>query len=133
VVIGAVLLASAYAFARYLARIERLGKVIVRAHFQADDAIDVFALGRKHDDRDCLAGCAQATADGKTVFAGQHEVEDDEVRRVTLQFLVELARIGQRLDLQALFCQVANEKIAQARIVVDDKDFGAELFHRIAS
>ena len=55
------------------------------------------------------------------------------MRRVTLQFLVELARIGQRLDLQTLFRQVTNEKIAQARIVVDDKDFGAELFHRIAS
>ena len=76
---------------------------------------------------------SQATADGKTVFAGQHEIEDEQVRRVTLQFLVELARVGQRLGLQALFGQVAHEKIAQARIVVDDKDFGAELFHRIAS
>ena len=34
-----------------LARIERLGEVVVGAHFQADDAIDVLALGRQHDDR----------------------------------------------------------------------------------
>ena len=59
--------------------------------------------------------------------------QDKKVRRVTLQFLVELARIGQRLGLEALFGQVAHQKIAQTRIVVDDKDFGAELFHRIAS
>ena len=78
-----------------LARIERLGQVVVGAHLEADDAVDVLALGRQHDDRHGLAGAAQAPADGQPVLAGQHQVEHDQVRRVALQLLVELARVGQ--------------------------------------
>ncbi len=54
------------------ARIERLGEVVVGTHLEADDAIDVFALGGEHDDGHLLAGTAQAPADGKSILAGQH-------------------------------------------------------------
>ncbi len=107
-----------------LARIERLGQVVVGAHLEADDAIDVLALGRQHDDRHRLAGAAQAPAHGETVFAGQHEVEHDQVRRVALQLLVELARVGKRRHLEALLGQIAGEQVAQAHVVVDDEDLG---------
>ena len=68
-----------------LARIERLGEVIVGAHLQADDAIDVLALGGEHDDRHRLAGAAQAAAYRQAVLAGQHQVEHEQVRRIALQ------------------------------------------------
>ncbi len=98
-----------------LARIERLGQVVVGAHLEADDAIDVLALGGQHDDRHRLARAAQAPADREAVFAGQHEVEHEQVRRVALQLLVEVARVGERLHLEALLGQIAHQQVAQAR------------------
>ena len=65
---------------------------------------------------------AQAAAHGETVFARQHEVEDDEVRRVALQLLVEVARVGKRRHLKTLLGQIAGQQVAQAHVVVDDQD-----------
>ena len=52
------------------------------------------------------------------------------MRRIALQLLVELARVGQRLHLEALFGQVAYQQLAQPGIVVDDQNFWRKLFHR---
>src|SRR3990170_115664 len=49
-----------------LARIEGLGQVVVGAHLQADDAVDVIALGGEHDDRGARVLRAQAPADRET-------------------------------------------------------------------
>ena len=76
-----------------LAWIEGFRQIVVGAHFQADDSIDVLAFRRQHDDRHRLAGAAQPAANGQSIFARQHQVEDDEMRRIALQFLVELTRI----------------------------------------
>ena len=77
-----------------LARVEGLGQVVVGAHLEADDAVDLLALGREHDDGHVLPGAAQPPANAEAVLAGQHEVEHDQVRRVALQPLVEVARVG---------------------------------------
>ena len=106
-----------------LARIERLRQVIVGAHLESHDPVDVLPLRRQHDDRHRLAGAAQPPADGEAVLARQHEVQHQQMRRVALQAAVELGRIRQRRDLKALLGQVARQKIAQAHVVVDDEDF----------
>ena len=108
-----------------LARIERLAEVVVGAHLEADDPVDVLALRRQHDDRDVFAGAAQPPADREPVLAGQHQVEHDEARRVALQPLVELARVGNRAHLEALAREVAVEEVAQPDVVVDDQDAGS--------
>ena len=105
-----------------LARIERLRQIVVGAHFEPDDAIDVLALRRQHDDRHRLAGAAQAAAYRQPVLAGQHEVEHDEMRRIALQLLVEVARVGKRRDVEALLGQIARQEVAQAHVVVDDEN-----------
>jgi hypothetical protein len=46
------------------------------------------------------------------------------VRRIPLQLLVELAGVGKRLHLKALFSKIAGEQVAQAHVVVDDEDLG---------
>ena len=38
--------------------VERLGQIVVRAHFEANDAVDVFALGGEHDDRCAIVAAA---------------------------------------------------------------------------
>jgi hypothetical protein len=106
------------------ARVERLGQVVVGAHLEPDDAIDILALCGEHDDRHRLAHPAQATAHRQSVLAGQHEVEHEEVRRIALQLLVDLRRIRQRGDLEALLAEITREQVAQAHVVVDDEDLG---------
>ena len=61
-----------------LADAERFGDVIVRAEVEADDFVDLLALGREHEDgRGDLSG-AEFLADVVAAFAGQHHVEHDE-------------------------------------------------------
>src|ERR1043166_5687053 len=55
-----------------LARVERLGQIVVRAHFQADDAIDLVAFGREHYDGNIVAAAAQAPADRQPEIGRAH-------------------------------------------------------------
>ena len=55
------------------------------------------------------------------------------MRRVALQLFVEISGVGKRLDLKPLFGQVANQQIAQSRIVIDYQNFRVDLFHRVSS
>ena len=71
-----------------------------------------------------FAGAAQPAAYRKSVFAGQHQVQHDEMRRIALQFLVEIARVGKRRDVEALLGQIARQQVAQPHVVVDDEDPG---------
>ena len=67
---------------------------------------------------------AQAAADGQAVLAGQHQVEDEEVRRIALQLAFDVARVRQRDHLEPLFAEVARQEVPQAGVVVDDQDAG---------
>jgi hypothetical protein len=115
-----------------LARVERLAQVVVGADFQADDAVDVLALGGEHDDRGAVVGGAQAAADGQAVLAGHHQVEHDQVGRFAQHQAVErLAVLGQD-DFEAFLGQVAAQQVADARIVIDHQDLvgaGCSLCH----
>ena len=111
-----------------LTGIEWLCEVVIGAHFQADNAIDVLALRRQHDDRDRLARPAQAAAYRQPVLAGQHQIQHHEMRRIALQLLVDVARVHQRGDLEPLFAEIAGEKVAQTRIVIDDENLGGRRF-----
>ena len=113
-----------------LARIERLRQVVVGAHLETDDAVDVLAFCRQHHDGDVFTGGAQAAADREPVLAGQHEVEHDEMRRVALELLVELARVGERCDLESLLGKISGQEVAQANVVVDDEYLGRGRFGR---
>src|SRR5882724_5216125 len=80
------------------ARIERLGQVVVGTDFQADDAVHVFDLGGQHDDGRGVAGGAQAAADRQAVFAGQHQVQHDQVDRFTGQDTVQRLGVFRQQD-----------------------------------
>ena len=61
-----------------LAEAERLDDVVVRPELEADDAVDLLALGGHDDDRHVRPG-AQLPADGVAVHVGQPQVEKHEV------------------------------------------------------
>lgn len=109
------------------ARIARFRQIIVRTHFQADDAIDVASHGRKHDDRrrigSKLAEC------GKAIFARHHHVQHDEIEILARQQFAHRRRIGGSLRGVAMLAQELADQRADAFIVVDDEDAGLKV-HR---
>jgi hypothetical protein len=103
-----------------LARVERLGQIVVGADLEADDAVDILDLRSQHDDRRRIVGGAQAPADRQPVLAGQHQVEHDEVDRLASQHPVQRLRVLGEEHLEALLRQVAPQQVADAGVVVDD-------------
>ena len=59
--------------------LERLGDVVVGTRLKTEHEVDGVALGREHDDRHAGLG-ADLPADLVAVLAGQHQVEQHEVR-----------------------------------------------------
>src|ERR1700760_950122 len=58
-------------------RVEGLGQVVVRADFEPENTIDVFAARGKDEHRNRRV-CAYPAQHIESAHAGQHEVEDDE-------------------------------------------------------
>jgi hypothetical protein len=112
-----------------LARVEGLGQIVVGADFQPDDAIHFVALGGQHDDGDRVGRTAQAAADGEAVFARQHQVEHDQVVQLALQRAIHALGIRHGLDREPLVGEVALEQLAQAQVVIDDKNLGFGFVH----
>jgi hypothetical protein len=105
-----------------LARVERLGQVIVGADLEADDAVDILALGRQHDDGRKPRLPAQAPRHRQAVLARHHPVQHQEIRQAPGQQTIECRRVFGRLDRIALAGQVFGDQLADAGIVVGDVD-----------
>ena len=108
---------------RQLARRERLRHVVVGAELETDDPVGLLAAGRQHDHRQARAR-ADPAAELEPVRPGQHEVEHDEARRVALDELARPAPVGRLERLEALALQVADDDLADRRLVVDDENRG---------
>ena len=79
-----------------LARLEGLRQVVVRAEFEADDAVDGIAAPGQHEHRR-VGGRAQLPAQIEPVHVGQHQIEHDGVVLGLGELLQRRgARTGQR-------------------------------------
>ena len=103
-------------------RIERFRQVIVGAHLQTHDAVDVLALGGQHDDGESRRRCPEAGGRWSTAFAGEHEVEDDQIEVFPRAGAVHLRRVRDSPYLESLFAEIAGEQIPQADVVIDDEN-----------
>ncbi len=74
-----------------LARLERLGQIIVGTEFEPEHAVDRAVACGHHDDRTGEAFGAQFLAERKAVAVGQVEIEHDDVDGFTRQRLPNLA------------------------------------------
>ena len=106
-----------------LPRVEGLGKVVIRAHLQADDPVDFLALCRQHDDGGVVVVASHPPTDRKAIFAGQHQVKHQQVDMLALPDLRHIPGILGDEDVETLLRQVSAQEIPQARIVVDDQNF----------
>ena len=104
-----------------LARIEGLAEVVVGAHLDADDAVELLAARGEHDDRQVRAR-TQIAAQRQAVLARQHDVEHDDVEARLGQQLAHLAPVARHGNAKAVARQVFRQQVAQFGVVVDDQD-----------
>ena len=112
-----------------LLRLEGLNDVIVRAELEAEHAVERFALGGKHDDGK-IARAADFAADLPAVHAGQHDIQQHQMRRVLAEHIdSRIAAIG-GFDLVAFFFQIKPHQLHDIRIVVHQKNSRSALQRR---
>jgi hypothetical protein len=104
-----------------LAGIERLGKVIVGAHFQAEDPILVVAAGREHQDRSTRVS-TNAAQNLETLDLGKHDVQDHD-GMLSGEGALDAFQAGMHgLHEESLFAKVLSQKLAKLDIIVDNQD-----------
>ena len=103
------------------ARIERLGEVVIRAHFQPDDAIDVLAARSQHDDGHLRFG-ADLAAQAEAVFARQHHVENQKIDAMIGHRPDHFASVGRRRHVAGVGTQVFCDQRPRFAVVFNDKD-----------
>ena len=65
---------------------------------------------------------AKRAAERKSVLAGQHEIEEDEVNPAVGHDLTHGSTVRSRADPEALLGQCARDQIADLAMVIDDQD-----------
>ena len=111
---------------RQLARLERLAEVIVDADLEPEHTLLELGLGGQHQDRNggrgLAVGAAHPRREGETVLARHHHVEHDEIEGDVAHRRRRLGRIASRRHAVALGEKIAAEQLADAPIVIDDKE-----------
>src|SRR5574343_1107367 len=107
-----------------LARVERFYHVVVGTQLQAYHAVGRLATGGQHDDRR-IADAAHVTTQRQAVFAGQHQVEDDQVEAGVRQRVAHGLAIADAQALHAVTLQVVRQQGADIGVVVNDQQMDA--------
>ena len=101
-----------------LARVERLGNVVVRPDLQAHDAVRLLAHGGQQDDRDA-GRLAQVPAEREAVLARHHDVEHHEVDRRRAQRPARGGRAFRHGHAHLVAFEVPRQRLANLAVVVD--------------
>src|SRR5438552_6077523 len=100
---------------------EGLAEVVVGPDLQPGDAVGHLAAGREHEDRHQVLP-PQLPADGETIQAREHPVEDDEVGAGVVGGGERLPAVEGLLDGVPLLFQVRPDEAGQRRLIFDDED-----------
>jgi len=106
-----------------LARVERLGEIVVRAHLQSQDAIEILAACGEHDDRHLRFG-AHLAAQAEAILARQHHVEDQQVDPLVGHRARHFASVGRRRHVAAVATQIFGDERPRLAVVLNYKDVG---------
>ena len=110
-----------------LASVEGLGEVVVCAHLEAYDAVDVFAAGGEEEDA-VGGGGAEAGEDFEAVDAGEHDVEEDHGPGAGARGFEAGVAAMDGVDVEVVASEVLGEHVAELYVVVDEED----VFHALA-
>jgi hypothetical protein len=104
-----------------LPEIERLDQIIVGSKVEHVDLVINLGSSRNNEHRGLAADRAQISEHGKSILAGQHDVEDDSVPIVAAAARHSIAAITQPLDRMAFLAQLAADRIAEVKIVLNQQ------------
>ena len=107
-----------------LARAEWLGDVIVRAHFEAHDAVGFLAPRGQHQDRQAIERliAADFLADFEARKLRQHQVEQQNVRRRFAHLRQARGAVGRRGDLESFALEVVADQLDDIAVVFDQQN-----------
>ena len=100
------------------------GDVVVSAQFESDDTIDLFASSSQHEDGNAARRglLPERAADFHAIDVRQHDVENDQVRRLLLNKFQRLASGRRALNFEACMTQVVADQPNDIGIVIHDQD-----------
>ena len=101
--------------------LERLDDVVVGARLQAEHDVDGVALGREHHDRHAGLG-PDRPADVDAVHAGQHQVEQHDVRPQLADGGQRPGAVADHRGVEPLAPQHDRQHLGQRRVVVDHQN-----------
>src|SRR6056297_128046 len=84
---------------------DRLADVVVRAHFQTENLVQIVGAGGQHDDRTGIEG-THPTANGQPVFTRQHQIQHHQIRLLVTDPLYRGAAMGFQGDSQPVAFKV---------------------------
>ncbi|MNH09963.1 hypothetical protein D3C79_694260 [compost metagenome] len=102
----------------------RFGHVVVGAHLQAQHLVMAVVAGGQHQDRQGLGLGAQQPAHLQAIEAGQHQVEDHQVRLVAPGFAQHMVATGNHIDTEVVALQVAGDQFGQGAVIFDQENIG---------
>src|SRR5574340_1549153 len=104
------------------AEVERLRKIIVSAAVEAVNSLVYLVLGGEHKDRQGVAGGAQFAADSVSVFAGKHQVEDDQVVGVAVCLLNRSDAVVRKVHGVRHLPKTVCKETSGFRFILDNQD-----------
>jgi len=107
---------------------KRLGDVIVRAQLQANDPVGFLSLGGEHDDGKVLRLriCPKLSAYFQSVHLRQHEIQDDQIRRLPASPFQRLFAILGHAHLVSLPLQVVRDHPDDVLLILHHQDLGRD-------
>ena len=110
----------------HLGAAERLDDVVVGAHLEADDAVELAPAGGQHHDRHVRVA-PQRSADVTAVAVGKRQVQEDEVRLDALRQFERLGGGPGHHGLEALAFERLRERRRDRLLVLDEEDHARSL------
>ena len=101
--------------------LEGLGHIIVGAGLESRHNIRGIGTGGQHNDRR-IRDPTDRTTHVKSIHAGQHDVQENQVRVVFLKLRQRGRSVGTEDDLKALVLEDNADHLSQGDVVVDDED-----------
>src|SRR6185312_2517536 len=105
--------------------VEGFRQVVVSAHLQADDAVDLFTTRREQHDT-ALRKSTNLLEDCETIQPGQHDIEQNHGPLATSRSFHARIAAMHSVDPQIITAEVLRQHFAKLHIVVDQQDG----FHR---
>ena len=118
--IGSVASQHALDACHQFARVEGLGDVVIRAELEPGDAIRHIAACSEHDHRHAVAA-PDFLADRKAILAGQHHVEQHQVRARGRQPAQALLAVEDAVHFDLVPLAIGAQQLRVAPVVVDEK------------